>query len=50
VIKRRYLEGDDGDTLVAIGESHGCSRERIRQIEARALAKLKRVLEKDGGE
>jgi RNA polymerase sigma factor (sigma-70 family) len=50
VIKRRYLEGDDGDTLVAIGESHGCSRERIRQIEARALKKLRRAMRKDGGE
>ena len=37
MLKRRL----DGDTLDEIGRTYGVSRERIRQIEAKALRKLK---------
>ncbi len=43
IIRHRFL--DDGRTTLAeIGESYGVTKERIRQIEGRALAKLKAVL------
>jgi RNA polymerase primary sigma factor len=42
VIERRYgLEGDTEATLTAIGREIGVTRERIRQIEASALRKLR---------
>jgi RNA polymerase primary sigma factor len=42
VLMRRYgLEGDDDETLEEIGQSFSVSRERIRQIEAKALEKLR---------
>jgi RNA polymerase primary sigma factor len=42
VIRRRYGIGRDGDhTLREIGDELGVSRERIRQIEAEALEKLR---------
>jgi RNA polymerase primary sigma factor len=45
VIRRRYGMGDgDEQTLQEIGEDYARSRERIRQIESRALAKLRRAL------
>lgn len=40
VIRRRHLS-DDKETLKQIGEDHGLSRERVRQLEERALAKLR---------
>lgn len=42
IVRRRY--GYDGDlpTLEAIGKEVGLTRERVRQLEARALSKLKR--------
>jgi RNA polymerase primary sigma factor len=45
VIERRFglREGDDGVTLRQIGEGLGLSRERVRQIESQALAKLRAV-------
>ena len=43
IIRHRFL-GDDKATLAEIGEGYGVTKERIRQIEARALAKLKNVL------
>ncbi len=43
IIVRRFLE-DRKETLAEIGDTFGVSKERIRQIEARALAKLKTTL------
>ena len=43
VIRRRFgIGGSDGETLEEIGQSLGVSRERIRQIERKALMQLKR--------
>ena len=43
VIRLRYgLEGGKTHTLEEIGESLGVTRERVRQIEARAMEKLRR--------
>jgi RNA polymerase sigma factor (sigma-70 family) len=42
VIRRRFgLDGDDEQTLEGIASGLGVTRERIRQIESRALRKLK---------
>ncbi len=43
VIARRFLE-ESKDTLAEIGESFGVTKERIRQIEAKALAKLRQIM------
>ncbi|WP_181704531.1 RNA polymerase factor sigma-32 [Chthonobacter rhizosphaerae] len=43
ILKERRLR-DDGATLEAIGERLGISKERVRQIENRALEKLKAAL------
>lgn len=43
IIQHRFLDGDK-TTLADIGESYGVTKERIRQIESRALSKLKTVL------
>lgn len=44
VIDARYgFDGGDGLTLREIGQHIGLSRERVRQIERRALRKLKRL-------
>ena len=45
VMELRYgLDGDRERTLSEIGDALGVTRERIRQIEAKALAKMKGVL------
>ena len=44
VITRRFLN-DDKITLAEIGESFGVTKERIRQIEGKALSKLRDVLQ-----
>jgi RNA polymerase primary sigma factor len=42
VLELRYgLGGDEPMTLEDIGRAFGVTRERVRQVEARALAKLK---------
>ncbi|WP_407049551.1 RNA polymerase factor sigma-32 [Methyloraptor flagellatus] len=43
IVRERRLE-DDGATLEALGEKLGISKERVRQIENRALEKLKVAL------
>lgn len=45
LIKQRYAEMR---TLQEIGNKHGCSRERVRQKEQRALRKLRKKLEIQG--
>ncbi len=45
VIVRRFgLDGREFDTLEKIGKSKGVTRERIRQIEAKALRKLRDIM------
>ena len=45
VLRHRFgLEGDEPQTLEAIGQRMGYSRERIRQIEASGLRKLRALL------
>ena len=41
IIMRFGLDGQEPLTLAAIGRDLGCTRERIRQIESRALGKLR---------
>lgn len=44
IIKKRFgLDGEEPQTLSQIGSKKKLSRERIRQVEARALAKLRRT-------
>jgi RNA polymerase primary sigma factor len=40
------LDGDEPHTLEEIGKVFGLTRERVRQIEAGALAKLRGVIGK----
>jgi RNA polymerase primary sigma factor len=48
VLKQRFGLGDDEEcTFREIGDKHSLSRERIRQIQNTALAKLKRALERE---
>ena len=47
VAKRFGLDDDRSKTLEEIGEELGLSRERVRQIEARALRKLRNVFMKN---
>lgn len=47
VIMMRYgLDGDEPQTLEAIGRVFGVTRERIRQIENRAIGKLRRIVKR----
>jgi RNA polymerase sigma-32 factor len=43
VISRRFLT-DERTTLADIGHTYGVTKERIRQIESKALAKLRDAL------
>lgn len=43
IVRQRYL-GDRSTTLAEIGKAFGVSKERIRQIEARALTKMRATL------
>ncbi len=46
IIRERRLR-EEGATLESLGETLGISKERVRQIESRALEKLKSALTKD---
>lgn len=49
VLRRRFgLEGDPPETLEAIGRSLNLTRERVRQIEAAGLRKLRALLKARG--
>ena len=48
IIAERRLR-DEGVTLEELGKELGVSKERVRQLEARALGKLKMALEKRAG-
>ena len=48
IIRARRLS-DDAETLVTIGRRLGISKERVRQIEQRALAKLKASILRQSG-
>ncbi|MCB9598027.1 MAG: sigma-70 family RNA polymerase sigma factor [Sandaracinaceae bacterium] len=45
IVRRRYLD-DEGQTLRAIGQQMGLSRERVRQLELRAKDKMRRELDR----
>lgn len=48
VLRRRYGLGDhQKETLESIGEDFGVTRERVRQIEKKAMDKLVRVIRRD---
>ena len=49
VLRRRFgLEGDPAETLEAIGQRLGLSRERVRQLEGSGLRKLRALLKARG--
>ena len=51
VLARRYgLDGEPPETLAAIGAAMGATRERVRQIEAQAIQRLREVMLTDGGD
>lgn len=46
ILKLRFgLENDEPQTLEAIGKSFGVTRERVRQIEVKALDKLRKIVD-----
>jgi RNA polymerase primary sigma factor len=47
VLERFGLNGGQPKTLDQIGETIGLTRERIRQLQVRALSKLRRALTRD---
>jgi RNA polymerase sigma-32 factor len=49
IIQLRFLD-DEKITLAEIGQNYGVTKERIRQIEGRALKKLKAVLSEEQGD
>jgi RNA polymerase sigma-32 factor len=49
IVKERRLQ-EDGATLESLGESLGISKERVRQIENRALEKLRAALLRENGD
>lgn len=49
ILRRRYgLNGEHEETLKQIGESYDLSRERIRQLQEKAISKLRKALQKEG--
>lgn len=50
IIRLRFgFDDEEPRTLDAIGKIFGVTRERVRQLEARALAKLRKILDDAGG-
>jgi RNA polymerase sigma-32 factor len=49
IVRERKLR-DEPRTLESLGEELGLSKERVRQLEAAAFAKMRRSLEKQSGE
>lgn len=50
VIKLRFgFDDEEPHTLDSIGKSFGLTRERVRQLEARALEKLRKLLDDEDG-
>jgi len=49
IIERRHLV-DPGESLTQLAQRHGVSRERIRQLEIRAMRKIRAVLEEKEAE
>ena len=49
IIRRRFLE-EERTTLAEIGKAYGVTKERIRQIEGKALTKLRETLREKHGE
>ena len=48
ILRLRFgFDGVDTQTLETIGKKFGVTRERVRQIEVKALDKLKRIIEED---
>ena len=50
IIESRWLKEDDSATLHELAAEYGISAERIRQIEAKALQKMKNVIVEETGE
>lgn len=49
VVQRRFgLHGYESATLEEVGKEVGLTRERVRQLQIEALAKLRRILEREG--
>jgi RNA polymerase nonessential primary-like sigma factor len=49
VVERRFgLAGQEAATLEEVGSAIGVTRERVRQIQAEALRRLRQLLEKEG--
>jgi len=48
IIERFGLDGQEPRTLESVGIAIGITRERVRQIEARALEKMRKMAESDG--
>ena len=48
IIKLRFgLDGEEALTLEGVGKAFGITRERVRQIEAKALNKLRKIVEEN---
>jgi RNA polymerase primary sigma factor len=47
ILRQRFgYDGGEGKTLEEIGQQYGVTRERIRQIEAVALRKMRKMIER----